>query len=519
MIDLLNLINKWKIDKNNLIPYGQSFKLKHQSYVNNGKKGKLILTTSINPTKSGEGKTTVSIGIGDALTNLGKKAMLALREPSIGPVFGQKGTATGGGESRLEPYDDINLHFNGDMYAIEMANNLISSIIDNHIYWKTDLDINHNLVTWKRTSNLNDRSLRKVDIKISKFITRCEEFVITPACDIMNIMTICEDINDFKNKLENSTIGFNNQGNELFVKDLKITGSILSILKDAFNPNIVKSAYNTLSLIHCGPFANISVGTNSIISTKIALSLSDYTITECGFGSDLGFEKYMNLINFNKQNLIPDCVVLVVTIKALLEHNDFENNFKFLKRHIQNIKQFNLNMIVAINKFSGFKDKEEELEEWLVNNNIDYEYCSAYTDGPIGATKLSKKIIKLCDNKVDIKTVVSKDNSIEEKIALISKNFYDIDEIIYSDISQKKLLEFAKKKDQNFLPICIVKSPTTLSGNNENKIVINDIIINKGAGFVLVYLNNIFSMPGLNKNPNAEKIMFNMKNYKIENLD
>ncbi|AUM62399.1 formate--tetrahydrofolate ligase [Spiroplasma monobiae] len=509
MEKILKALDMLKIDKNDYEFYGKNIvKIDYEKYMNNNK-GKLILMTSINPTPAGEGKTTTAIGLADGLNYINKKTVLALREPSLGPVFGRKGTATGGGESEVIPMDDINLHFTGDFHAITTANNLISAQIDSEIYWNTDIKIDPNNVVWKRCLDLNDRALRKAEIKISSKISRTEEFTITAASNMMTILSLSKSINDLRERLDNSLIAYNKEGKEIYLKELKITGSLMAILKNAIKPNLVLTKYDTPTLIHCGPFANIATGTNSIISTNLGLSLGDYCIVESGFGSDLGFEKYINVVN-QDNDLIPDCTVMVVTLRALNLHNDFENKFDHLEKHLKHITQYNLNLVVAINFIEGDDEKQlSTLKEWLDKNNYEWEMNEAYTKGASGAEKLAIKVSEICEKQQTFKKLIDSNETIEEKISKVIKNFYYLNDFKISEKAQMKIKEISKTMYSN-LPICMVKSSNSIDGNDANEnnyeMIIKDINVNTGAKFILAYTNNVMSMPGLNKDPNSKDI-------------
>ncbi|AGR41852.1 formate--tetrahydrofolate ligase [Spiroplasma diminutum CUAS-1] len=509
MEKILKVLDKLKIDENDFEFYGKNIaKINYEKYMNN-KKGKLILMTSINPTPAGEGKTTTAIGLADGLNYIGKNTILALREPSLGPVFGRKGTATGGGESEVVPMADINLHFTGDFHAITTANNLISAQIDSEIYWNTDLNIDPNRIVWKRCLDLNDRALRQTEIKINSKISRLEEFTITAASNMMTILSLSKSIEDLRIRLDNSLIAYDKKNKEIYLKELNITGSLMAILKNAVNPNLVLTKYDTPTLIHCGPFANIATGTNSIISTNLGLSLADYCIVESGFGSDLGFEKYMNVIN-EDNDLIPDCTVMVVTLRALNLHKDFDNNFDHLNKHLKHIRQYNLNLIVAINFIEG--DNEEQLDilkEWLNNNNYSWEMNEAFTKGAKGAENLAKKVAEICDFTQNINRLINKNDQIEDKIEKVVKNFYYLDNFILSNEAKEKIEEIKNTEYKN-LPICMVKSSNSIDGNDNNEtnyeLVIKNVSVNSGAKFILAFTNNVMSMPGLNKTPNSKDI-------------
>ncbi|QHX36392.1 formate--tetrahydrofolate ligase [Spiroplasma sp. BIUS-1] len=509
MEKILKALDMLKINENDYEFYGKNIaKINYEKYINN-KKGKLILMTSINPTPAGEGKTTTAIGLADGLNYIGKKAILALREPSLGPVFGRKGTATGGGESEVIPMDEINLHFTGDIHAITTANNLISAQIDSEIYWNTDLKIAPNNVVWKRCLDLNDRALRKAEIKISSKISRTEEFTITAASNMMTILSLSKSLDDLRNRLDESLVAYNTQGKEVYLKELNITGSLMAILKNAIKPNLVVTKYDTPTLVHCGPFANIATGTNSIISTNLGLSLGDYCIVESGFGSDLGFEKYINVVN-QDNDLIPDCTVMVVTLRALNLHKDFNNNFDHLEKHLKHVTQYNLNLVVAINFIEGDdEDQLNKLKNWLDENNYIWEMNEAYTKGAKGADKLASKVAELCDKKQDFKKLIDSNETIENKIEKVVKNFYYLNDFKISEKAQTKIDQIKNSKYSN-LPICMVKSSNSIDGNDLKQdgyeMIIKDINVNSGAKFILAYTNNVMSMPGLNKEPNSKDI-------------
>ncbi|QEH61458.1 formate--tetrahydrofolate ligase [Spiroplasma chinense] len=510
MEKIIEQLEKLNIDKKDYDFFGKSIvKIDYKPYLKEEKKGKLILMTSINPTPAGEGKTTTAIGLVDGLNYIGKKAILALREPSLGPVFGRKGTATGGGESEVLPVDKINLHFTGDFHAITSANNLVSAAIDNELYWANKLNIDINKVVWKRCMDLNDRALRDVEIKVSKKITRKEQFTITAASNMMTILSLSKDEFDLRERLDNSLIAFDLEGKEIFLKQLGVTGSLMALLKDAIKPNFVLTKYDSPTLVHCGPFANIATGTNSIISTKLGLSLADYTIVESGFGSDLGFEKFMDVINV-ENNLIPDCVVTVVTLRALNLHNDFENNFVHLEKHLKHIKLYGLNLVVAINYIEGDKQSDlEKLQDWLSANGYEWELNQAYILGAKGAEKLANKVSEVSNNEFEFKKLIVGNETIEEKIQKIAKNIYFLDSYNMSEIAREKMVRIQKSEFAK-LPLCMVKTHISIDGNDKNdpnyQLEIQDIEVNSGAKFILVYTNDVLSMPGLGKEANYKTI-------------
>ncbi len=493
----------------------------------NKKDGKLILVTSINPTPLGEGKTTMSIGLADALKRIGKKSILALREPSLGPVFGIKGGATGGGHSQVAPMVDINLHFTGDLHAITSANNLLSALIDNHIYQGNELQIEK--VTWKRCLDLNDRQLRVVNTGLSneKNITpRMDGFNITVASEVMAIFCLSSSLKDLRTRLGNIIIGFNKENKPVTAHDLKAEGAMTALLKDAFNPNLVQTLEHTPAIIHGGPFANIAHGCNSIIATKLALKLADYTVTEAGFGADLGAEKFLN-IKTRHLGKTPDAVVIVATIKALkyhggmpkdeLEKEDIESlqkGSKNLLKHIENIKEhFGLNIIVAINKFNQDTQKEIDcLTNILKEKDVEISLMETWEKGSAGGIDLANKIIKLCEQTTSFKYTYNLEDSVTSKIEKIAKIIYGASEVEYEKEALEQIKEIEKLGFKN-LEICIAKTQYSLSSNPKNlectppyPIQIKNVELNSGAGFIVVKTGNIMTMPGLSKTPAAESI-------------
>ena len=520
--------------------YKAKISLDYYDKIKDRKSGKLILVTSINPTPLGEGKTTTSIGLGDGINkyfkqkNENKRAIIALREPSLGPVFGIKGGATGGGFSQIAPMEDINLHFTGDIHAITSANNLLSAIIDNHIYHGNELNIKK--VTWKRCLDLNDRELRKVEVGLSneKNMQKREDgFDISVASEIMAILCLAKDLKDLKRRIGNIIIGYNDKNEKVTCKDLKAEGSLTVLLKDAIKPNIVQTLENNPCLVHGGPFANIAHGCNSIIATKMALKLGDYVITEAGFGADLGAEKFLN-IKTRKLGKVPDAVVIVATLRALKYHggsskDDAKNvNIENLKRgihynllkHIENIKSFGLTPIVAINKFANDSDEEIRVLNEELENICSVSLIDNYEKGSDGIIDLAEKVVKICDENDEnnkIKYTYELNDSIEEKIRKIATNIYGASDVIYSD-NAKMELENIKKlaiNDENILnvPICIAKTQYSLSDDEKNllceekfNITINSIEYKAGAEFIVAKTGKIMTMPGLPKHGAYENI-------------
>ncbi len=527
---IVDVAKKIGLDEEDLELYGKyKAKISDSVYkkIENKKEGKLILVTAISPTPLGEGKTTISIAIADGLRKIGENSILALREPSLGPVFGIKGGAAGGGKVQVAPMEDINLHFTGDIHAMTAANNLLSSMIDNHIYFGNELGFEK--VVWKRCMDLNDRQLRVVETGLSgekKIVPRMDKFDITVASEIMAIVCLSKDLKDLKEKLGNIIVGYNKKEKPIFAKDLKANGAMAVLLKDAIKPNLVQTLEHTPAIIHGGPFANIAHGCNSIVATKMAMKLGDYVITEAGFGADLGAEKFLD-IKCRKAGLKPDAVVLVATIKALKYHGGVEKeeiqeeNLEGLKkgmdnlyRHIDNLKnKFGLNVIVAINKYT--KDTEKEikfLEEELNKNNIQVSVVEGWAKGGEGATDIAKKITTLVNEKEDFKFIYEDNETIKEKILKVANKIYGAEDVEYSQEAEENI-----KKIENLgygnLPVCIAKTQYSFSDDAKNlrcdnkyNIHVRDVEIKGGAGFVVVLAGKIMTMPGLPKVPAAESI-------------
>lgn len=524
------IANKIDISEEYLEQYGK-YKAKIDLKINEdlkGKKnGKLILVTAINPTPLGEGKTTVSIGISDALNKIGKKAIGVLREPSLGPVFGVKGGATGGGYSQVVPMEDINLHFTGDIHAITSANNLLSAMIDNHIYHGNELKIK--TVTWKRCMDLNDRQLRKIDTGLSgekKIKERIDGFDISVASEIMAIVCLSKDLEDLKSRISKIIIGYNENGDKVTAKDLNAQGAMTVLLKDAIKPNLVQTLENNPVLIHGGPFANIAHGCNSIIATKLGLKLGEYVVTEAGFGADLGAEKFLD-IKTRAAGVKPNVVVCVATIKALKYHGGMDiteisnEGIEYLKRgtknllkHIDNIRNvYGINAIVAINRFNIDTDKEiETLKHILEEQNIEMSLTECWGKGSDGAVDLANKIVKLSDNENIVKYPYDLEEGFKDKIEKIAKKIYGAEGVKYTDLAEEKIKKFEEMGYKN-IPVCISKTQYSLSDDAKNllcedkfDITVRDVEIKAGAGFLVVFTGNVITMPGLPKVPSAEKI-------------
>lgn len=487
---------------------------------------KLVLVTAINPTPMGEGKTTVSISLNDALRKLGKKSILTLREPSLGPVFGVKGGATGGGYAQVIPMEDINLHFTGDFHAITTANNLLCSVIDNHIYQGNTLNIDK--VIFKRCLDLNDRQLRVINTGLSKEKNtkeRIDGFDITAASEIMAILCLSKDLNDLKRRLGNIVIGYDNKGKEITARMLKADGAMTVLLKDAIKPNLVQTLEGNPCIIHGGPFANIAHGCNSIVATNIAMSLGDITITEAGFGADLGAEKFLD-IKCRNINTHPDAVVLVATIRSLKYHGGMlkeniakesidylEKGMNNLYKHIHNLKEvYGLNVVVAINRFSADTNKEISfLEEKLNKIDVDYAVTDGYSLGSDGSIELARKVLDNINKPNNFNYAYDINDSIKEKIYKVSTKIYGAKDVEYSDVALEKLSLLEEK--YNNVPICIAKTQYSLSDDPKNldpkkdyNIHVTDLVLKSGAEFIVVLTGDIMTMPGLPKVPNSENI-------------
>jgi len=549
------IAKKLNIDEDDIECYGKyKAKISNDVYkkLENKKDGKLILVTAINPTPLGEGKTTVSIAIADGLSRIGKKSILALREPSLGPVFGIKGGATGGGYVQVAPMEDINLHFTGDIHAITSANNLLSSMIDNHIYFGNELDIKK--VTWKRCVDLNDRQLRKIETGLSgekNIVPREDGFDISVASEIMAILCLAENMEDLKEKLGNIIIGYNSKEEPVYAKNLNAQGAMAVLLKDAIKPNLVQTLEHTPAIIHGGPFANIAHGCNSIIATKMAMKLADYTITEAGFGADLGAEKFMD-IKCRKAGIKPDVVVIVATIKALKYHGGVEKDkiqeeniaglqqgMNNLFRHIENLKdKFGLNVIVAINKYNTDTIAEiEYVQGTLKEKNVEVSLVEGWAKGGEGAIDIAQKIANIVDGKdcssVDeecndgtdkninfengkqennLKFIYDLSDGIKEKIEKIAKEIYGAEGVKFEEEALVEI-ERIEKMGYRELPVCIAKTQYSFSDDSKNleckepfKITIREINLKAGAGFVVAIAGKIMTMPGLPRIPAAEQI-------------
>ena len=527
---IVDVAKKIGIEEDDLEQYGK-FKAKISNEVfekrKNKKDGKLILVTAISPTPLGEGKTTMSIAIADGMQKIGKNSILALREPSLGPVFGIKGGAAGGGRVQIAPMEDINLHFTGDIHAMTAANNLLSSLIDNHIYFGNELEFDR--VVWKRCMDLNDRQLRVVNTGLSeekKIVPRMDAFDITVASEIMAIVCLSENIEDLKQRLGNILIGYNKKGEPIYAKQLNAQGAMTVLLKDAIKPNLVQTLEHTPAIVHGGPFANIAHGCNSIIATRMALKLGDYVITEAGFGADLGAEKFLD-IKCRKAGLKPDAVVLVATIKAIKYHGGIEKDkiqeenleglakgVDNLYRHIDNLKnKYGLNVIVALNRYTQDTQKEIDfIEEKLKVKGIELSLVEGWAKGGEGAIDIANKLVKLTEQKEDFKYMYDLNENIKSKIQKVANKIYGAKDVEYTDQAEKEI-EKIEKLGYGNLPVCIAKTQYSFSDDAKNleckdeyNIHVRNVELKTGAGFVVVLAGKIMTMPGLPKIPAAESI-------------
>ena len=493
------------------------------------KRGKLVLVTAINPTPAGEGKTTTLVGLGQSFKQLGKKAVIALREPSLGPCFGIKGGAAGGGLSQVVPMDELNLHFTGDFHAITSANNLLAAMLDNHIQQGNALGIDTNAIIHKRCIDMNDRVLRNIVVGIggkADGVVREDHFVISVASEIMAILCLADDMNDLKERLSNIIVAYNFKGEPVFAKDLKAVGAMAALLKDAIKPNIVQTLEHSLALVHGGPFANIAHGCNSVRATKIAMGMADIALTEAGFGADLGAEKFFD-IKCRKAGIAPDCVVLVATVRALKYNGGVakeelsKENLEALKKgivnlekHIENIKLFGVPVVVTLNHFVTDSEAEVNfIKEFCESRNCEFAISKVWEEGGKGGVELAKKILYTLENKESHFTPLYPDDmSIEDKLYTIATKIYGAKNVTYSPAA-KKAIEKAKALGYGNLPVCVAKNQYSLSddqkklGRPENfDINVREAYVNAGAGFVVAITGSIMTMPGLPKVPAAEAV-------------
>ncbi len=506
--------------------------LEYIESLNKNKDGKLVLVSAITPTPAGEGKTTTSVGLSDGLNKLGKKSIVCLREPSLGPSFGMKGGAAGGGYAQVVPMEQINLHFTGDFHAITSAHNLLSALIDNHIYWGNKLNIDVRRVVWKRVMDMNDRSLRSIVVDlggVANGYPRQDGFDITVASEIMAIFCLAKDLKDLEKRIGNITIAYTRDKKSIFAKDLKAQGPMTVLLKDAIRPNITQTLENNPAIIHGGPFANIAHGCNSVIATKASLKLSDYVVTEAGFGADLGAEKFLD-IKCRKSNLKPDCVVLVATIRALKMHGDvskedlknenvnaLKKGLVNLERHINNIRKFGLPVTVAINNFvTDSKAEVDAVLDFCKTQGVKASMCTHWSDGGDGATELAKNVIDMCEeSKSTFKFLYEDDLTLFKKIEKIAQEIYHASEVVADTKVRQQLKDF-ETKGFGKLPVCIAKTQYSFSTDPNLKgaptghvLPIREVRLSSGAEFIVVVCGDIMTMPGLPSVPAANSIKLN----------
>lgn len=515
MQKITDLCAKMGVQAEECIPFGfykAKVDLKVMNRLKSKEDGKLILVTAINPTPAGEGKTTISIGLAQGLKEIGMHPVLALREPSLGPVFGLKGGATGGGKSSVVPIDEINLHFTGDMHAITAANNLLSALIDNHMFQGNELKLK--TVTWKRAMDMNDRSLRSIETPLRK-----DGFVITAASEIMAILALAIDLNDLKKRINEILIGYNEDDEPVFVKELGGADALVLLLKEAINPNLVQTIDGVPTFIHAGPFANIAHGCNSVVATKLALKLGDYAVTEAGFGADLGMQKFLD-IKVPHLEKAPDAVVIVATARALKSHGKAEDfnekdvealkrGLPLLEKHIDNINKYGMNFIIALNHF--YNDTEEEINvimDWANEKGYPISLCKGFTEGGLGMVDLAKKVIQIAHQPSKLVHVYEESDLPRVKIEKIAKNIYGAQNVEFSKKALRQL-ESYEKLGWNF-PVCMAKTPLSISGDSKLVGLVKDFTLDiqeirpsLGAGFLVALTKGIMVMPGLNKTPRA----------------
>ena len=526
--DICTIADKAGIDRKYLIPYGNDkakVSLKIGEEIGNNPDGKLILVTAINPTKAGEGKSTTTVGLADGMQKIGKKVMACLREPSLGPVFGLKGGAAGGGYAQVVPMEAINLHFTGDMHAITTATNLIAAMLDNSIYQGNPLNIDPEKVEWKRCLDMNDRTLRTITIaqeKATNGVERKDHFVITVATEIMAILCLSSDLDDFRERISRCIVAYTYDNKPVTVKDIEADGAATVVMKDAIQPNLVQTLEHTPVFVHGGPFANIAHGCNSLIATRTALKLADYVVTEAGFGADLGAEKFLD-IKCRLGGLTPNAVVIVATVRALKMHGGVdadhlqEENIeamlegaKNLAKHIESVQAFGVPFLVAINKFSADTPAEvAALLNWCKENGYPAEESDGWANGGNGTIALAEHVCALCEEPTHYAPVYDVNDTIQNKIAAISKQIYGASDVEYSETALEKIkIYIANGWDR--VPVCMAKTPLSLTddpnikGRPENFVIhVQDLSISRGAGFIVAYTGSILTMPGLPKVPAA----------------
>ncbi len=537
-IHIRDVAAKVNIPEENLIPYGHDAAKINFDFIEKSKSnsdGKLILVTAINPTPAGEGKTTTSVGLNDGLNKIGKKSIVCLREPSLGPCFGMKGGAAGGGYAQVVPMEEINLHFTGDFHAITAAHNLLSSLIDNHIYWGNELKIDQRRITWGRVVDLGDRSLRKVNVNlggVSNGFPREDKFDITVASEIMAIFCLANDINDLQKRIGDIIIAYKRDKSPIYARDVKADGPMTVLLKNALMPNLVQTLENNPAIIHGGPFANIAHGCNTVIATKAGLKLADYVVTEAGFGADLGAEKFLD-IKCRKAGLTPSVVVIVATVRALKSHGGVEkadlNNenvsavekgFENLQRHIENIKSFGLQPIIAINSFTLDTDAESNvISNGCEKLGVKAILCSHWANGGEGTLELAEEVVKISEasDPSNFKFMYEDNVSLKEKIRSVAQKIYRADDIVIDKSVSDQLKSF-EENGYGDLPICIAKTQYSFSTNPSLRgapigftVPVREVRLSAGAGFIVVVTGQIMTMPGLPKVPSANSIMLDEK--------
>ena len=531
MLPITRIAEKAGILEDELIPYGKykaKISLDIMSRLASKPNGKLVLVTAVNPTPAGEGKTTTTVGLGQAMAKIGKNAVIALREPSLGPVFGIKGGAAGGGYSQAVPMEDINLHFTGDMHAITAANNLLCAVIDNHIHQGNSLQIDERRILFKRCMDMNDRALRNVVVGLggkANGFPREDGFIITVASEIMAILCLSDDMDDLKKRLGDILVAYNLDGKPVYARELGVVGSMAALLRDALMPNLVQTLENTPAIIHGGPFANIAHGCNSVTATRLALKLGDYCITEAGFGSDLGAEKFLD-IKCRAAGLAPSAIVIVATLRALKynggvsKNETSKENVAALKKgivnlgaHVENMKKYGVPVVVAINRFGTDTDAEiEALADYCRSIDVEYSLSECFAKGGDGATDLAQKVVNACEKPSDFHFIYDTSMSIKEKVEAVAKNIYGAQGVNFTSSALKRVQEIeALGKDK--LPVCIAKTQYSLSDDPKRlgrptdfDITVRDVKLSSGAGFIVVLTGDIMTMPGLPKVPAAESI-------------
>ena len=541
MKKIVSLIDKYDIKPEEVSLYGENIAKLDLSILDrlkDKKDGKLILVTAITPTPTGEGKSTTTIGLVDAMNKVGTKTIGAIREPSLGPVFGVKGGAAGGGYAQVNPMVEMNLHFTGDLHAMTTANNLVSAVIDNYLFQGNPLNINPEKITWKRCLDLNDRALRKVQVglSMSKETPRYDYFNITVASEIMAMLCLSKSITDLRERLDRSIVAYTYDDKPVTIKDLGITGSLLVLLKDALKPNVIQTLENNVMFVHGGPFANIAHGCNSILATKMALKLSDYVVTEAGFGADLGAEKFLD-IKCREAGLTPSLVVMVATIKALKYHGGMplknlkEENvealakgIKNLEKHCDTVKKFGIKTVIAINKFHTDSDAEIEfIQNWSKEHNIPVSLSEVFAKGGEGGIDLANKVIENISDESTYAPLYDLNDTIYDKIFKIASKAYGANEVIYADSVKEQIDKFQQSEFKDYY-ICMAKTPNSLTDNQkiigapkDFPINIRDIRVSTGAKFIICLTGEVMTMPGLSKEPMALKIDID-ENYNVYGL-